>query len=220
MSRVMTRGSRVLSIVIVLAFSAAVASASSITVYGTGVDNNGNCLAGGSIDPHYMITAGPGTENGPINAIVVDAGGLPCGTVAQSNSLTPGGGVMTYTTTFDLSGYDPASASIAGTWDGDDSPVGVYLNGQEITWTWNTNTCCYFWGDYSATSGFVAGVNTLSFSILQNDNWYDYARIGEGTVTVQPLDTSAVPEPSSFVLLFSGIAGSSRLRGRKKHTSV
>jgi hypothetical protein len=33
--------------------------AATFTVFGTGVDNNGNVLPGGSIDPHYTIT-GPG----------------------------------------------------------------------------------------------------------------------------------------------------------------
>ncbi|MBV8911669.1 MAG: hypothetical protein JOZ05_01375, partial [Acetobacteraceae bacterium] len=90
-----------------------------------------------------------------------------------------------YTTTFDLTGFDPATAVIYGAWAADDIGAAIYLNGNLITVLTDLsygpqnytglNTFNYYYrndqGGVSETvnapiqSGFVQGINTLSFRV-------------------------------------------------------
>ena len=203
-------------IVLGLAVCSISSQADTIRIFGSGQDNNGVYLPGGAIDPHYTITgtpAGPGS----FAAVRVDAGGLPPGTIAEANSLSPdlqGTGFYTYTTTFDLTGFNLSTAVLNGTWGGDDAWGGVTLNGQAIAWTAGyPGPCCFFDGTFNATTGFLPGINTLSFTIDQTDNWFDYANIGGGTVTADPIG-SPTPEPASLLLFGSAISALA-LRRRK-----
>ena len=186
-----------------------------ITIFGSGKDNLGNFLPGGAVDPHYTITGYPGTNTGSISAVVVNAGGLPHGTIAEENSLSPdvqGTGDYTYSTTFDLTGLNISTASLTGTWGGDDDPGGVFLNGIVIPYTPLTGPGLgFFGGTYTAASGFLPGVNTLSFEIDQADNYYDYANIGDGTVSANAIST---PEPGSATLVTFGLMTFAWMRRR------
>jgi hypothetical protein len=66
-----------------------------------------------------------------------------------------------YETTFDLTGFDPATAIITGQWSTDDFGVDILINGHS---TANVNNTPYTqWTPFSITSGFVTGMNTLDF---------------------------------------------------------
>ena len=87
-----------------------------ITVWGTGLDNDGQLLPPGTDDPHYLILSTPPlapkvTSNNPVFFLWADNTSTsqwinPTGDGSQN--LSPG--YYVYQTTFDLSGFDPSTA--------------------------------------------------------------------------------------------------------------
>jgi hypothetical protein len=149
-----------------------------LALFNTGVGPSGMALAGGSIDPHYkLILSADSTFTGP-DAIVVDqiAEGY---WVAQSatgkwiapspNQSYPGAtpcnaaGTYAYRTTFDLTGFNPATAKITGQWGADNSGTAVRLNGMSLGITAASYAPLT---SFTIETGFVAGTNTLEFEIL------------------------------------------------------
>ncbi len=178
-------------------------------LFNTGVDNNGTPLPSGvgSIDPHYTITVNP-DGSGP-SARVQDDPAIPGAWLPNSatskwigpqfNTSASAGGDYTYETTFDLTGFYPATAEIRGMWATDNAGLEILLNGQSI---------------YSVSNGFgvltpftipvgspfQAGVNTLTFRLNNASQGYTGLRV-EGLAGT----AVAIPEPSSLALL--GLAG-------------
>ena len=88
----------------------------------------------------------------------------------------PGVGVdtfYTYQTTFDLSGFDPSTVALDGSWTADNYISQVSLNGIPVfsysggcgspgNWVWSGTS------PFSITSGFVSGINTLSFNVTND----------------------------------------------------
>jgi hypothetical protein len=152
-----------------------------LPVFSTGVNAKGVAAAGGSIDAHYtMIQSAEATLPGP-NAIVVSqiAAGFWVGPSTTSSWIAPsadqsypgppvpcnGAGTYAYRTTFNLTGYDPTTARIVGAWAADNSGTAVRLNGVSLGITaagYNPMT------PFTIVSGFVAGMNTLEFEILDS----------------------------------------------------
>lgn len=199
--------------------------ANQIVLYNTGVNADGSLLSDGQIDSHYTISkvayAAPDsslyTSPNPF-----PAAGTPFLTnqsasvtslwawVAngpKSNWLTPtsypgtSGNVYTYQTTFDLTGLDPATAKISGSWSCDDGGW-LFLNGKLVAelpfgamfaqlhgiqlgdagsyFTFTPNH------DFQLTSGFVAGINKLEFVVW---DW------GSGASGVRAEFSSATADP-------------------------
>ncbi len=164
------------------------------TLFGTGFDNSGQLLAAGQVDPNWTIT-GPA---GPSGAFVVVSDGFPIppwlandaqsqwiSTQPTNNNNGPPGD-YTYQTTFDLTGYVPDLAELSFTMTADDQIIDVLINGQ------STGKSYTGFGGISApqaiTTGFVGGVNTLSFVVrngemLDNPTGFRVALSG----TAQPL---------------------------------
>jgi len=176
-------------------------------LFNTGVDDNGDPLPGGvgSIDPHYTITENP-NGTGP-DARVEDA--IPGAWVPNSSTsqwigpdfdtAASAGGDYSYETTFDLTGFYPATAEISGVWATDNAGLDILLNGVVVH---SGN------GGYGLLTGFtipigspfVEGINTLTFRL-------NNAGVGYTGLRVEDLVGTAVriPEPSSILLL--GLAG-------------
>lgn len=134
-------------------------------LYNTGINDLGTPLALGVSDDHYIMT-------GPIpGAVAVSKHGLwttaPAGSVwiAPTNgNVSDPGGNYDYILTFDLTGLDPTSATVQGQWATDNDSE-IFLNGV------NTGNTRGLWGfttllDFTLSSGFVSGINTLEFRVI------------------------------------------------------
>ena len=153
--------------------SCATTGASPIAIFGTGVISS-NVLAGdGAVDSHYtLLNSADSGFPGP-NAFVVISNAFPIGPwVADGPSSkwigprTDAGsgnaqGNYTFRTTFNLSGFNPATAVLIGQFAADNSAI-VLLNGVN---TGVTSTGFAAFTPFTISSGFAAGVNTLDFVV-------------------------------------------------------
>ena len=145
------------------------------TFFSTGVDNNGKPLAAELPDPHYTITDTADASGTPASVVVSDPEGLGWnGNTATSGWISTGSGggegtvgaSLYYAITFDLTGFDPATAQIVGSIAADDSAI-ARLNGTQVA----TSPA----GGYEAftalsiTTGFVAGSNTLTIEVVNGN---------------------------------------------------
>jgi hypothetical protein len=127
----------------------------------------------------------------------------------DANSQNNGPAPYTFSTSFNLTGYDLATVSLAGSWAIDDGRT-IDLNGRVLgslnAGYWRSLT------GFSASFGsglFVQGVNTLSITMTSNDLFLDAVGL-DGSVSITP-----VPEPSSLILVSAGVAGLA-IRHRRK----
>ncbi len=169
-------------------------------LYTTGVDDSNSVLALGANDPHYSVLGSPASVlTSPNSAWVPNDGS------SQWIWDTPHG-TRTFRTTFDLTGFDPATASLAGTWAMDDFGLDILLNGvstgNQVT---HVSGFSMFRG-FTIPSGFVSGTNPLAFVIEDSGGAYGF-RVGalSGTAKSTTPTTSSVPEPGSLALLVTGL---------------
>jgi hypothetical protein len=191
----------------------AIAAISSAQASITGLNNTG--FGVNSKDSSYTLTAVTSddgvatgvptitTDQWPVNPWLVnsDISKWITPTSTQSQSLDAwNAGTYTYTLTFDLTGYNAASAYFTGRVAADNSVV-VKLNSQEISSVSGFTS----WSDFSASSGFVSGVNTLDFVVT---NWAQSSGNPTGLrVEFASSDVAAaVPEPETYAMLLAGIA--------------
>jgi hypothetical protein len=105
--------------------------------------------------------------------------------------------------TFDLSGFDPGSTTLSGSWAADNFGS-ILLNGSTPTGTGTLVLSGYpisnfeSFHNFTITGGFLVGINTLDFVITDGG-------VPGGLNVTNLVATSAVPEPSSLVLLLGGL---------------
>ncbi|MGE4286201.1 MAG: lamin tail domain-containing protein [Phycisphaerae bacterium] len=133
------------------------------TLFSTGVNDNGNLLVPGQADPHYSFVANGepliAMQNHPA-WLANDAESLWVGFGAQGTDAQPAG-QFSVATTFDLTGFDPATASITLYLSVDNRIDDVLINGAS-----SGITCANYasWtGPYVINSGFIDGINELEF---------------------------------------------------------
>ena len=146
------------------------------TLFNTGVNNERQPLGPEEIDPHWQLTLSadelapgpdaftlapgfpvpPWVEEGPASRWIAPQ-------AAQDPGNLPGN--YTFTTTFDLSGFDPATAQITGRISADNGIAAVRLNGTDILGI--TANGFNVWTDFSIPldSPFIEGMNTLEFEV-------------------------------------------------------
>ncbi|HMJ65913.1 MAG TPA: hypothetical protein VK615_11235, partial [Candidatus Binatia bacterium] len=141
-------------------------------LFNTGVNAAGTPLADNVRDPHYSMVA-VATDA----YAATSAGGSPIppwlgdSTVSAwiSPSLTTlapsdGSGNFNYRyeTTFDLTGFNIATARLAGRWASDNRGLDILING---TSTAQSSTSFDAWTRFQITNGFVPGTNRLTFIV-------------------------------------------------------
>ncbi len=186
------------------------ANAAVITIYNTGVDNSGVATTGNGADLHWTLAGGTaytGGTNGvfPIGPWVADNATsrwiTPTTNAGDSNAVS----TFAFSTTFNLTGLKASTASLSGTFAADDSAT-IFLNGVQVG---TANQGGYsFPTNFTINSGFVAGVNTLTFAALNS---------GAGPTGVNVVvsgTAAAVPEAATWVMMVAGfgLVGSSLRR--------
>lgn len=203
------------------------------TLYNTCLDASGSPIADGSVDPHYTLTQVPANSIYGPATYVTDSDRYPIqGAWMQDSSTSkwisptadqstfpdyPGSGVYDYRTTFDLTGFDPATAIITGQWETDNSGLDILINGLSTGNTHVTPPTYNIFSSFTISSGFQSGINTLDF-IVDNaavGNPADPGLINPTGLRVELSGTvNAVPEPST--LLLSLVGGTLVLGGRAR----
>jgi len=184
-------------------------------LFNTGVDDNGVPLPNGpaTLDPHYTIIAGP-AGLGPAHLEDETAFPIVSGPwlansptskwiAPQFNTSGAPGGVYDYELLFDLTGFDPATAYVTGSWATDNPGLDILLNGAS---TGQTSGGFGALTPFTLASGFVDGVNSLVFRVRNNGTGYTGLRV-EG---IQGFAYS--PEPATCLVLAAGLLALVRRR--------
>lgn len=213
------------ALLLMLAVAMPAPAASIPGLYNTGVLNDGTVATSGSVDLHYTLHISPDPSFPGPDAIVADpiAAGYWLGNSTTSRWIAPAQnqgypsgaanhatGNYTYRLTFDLTGLDPATAQVTGSWAADNTGLGIWLNGVSTGYTtpsYNTLTA------FTLSSGFVAGINTLDFVVEE------FASSGANPtgLRVEGLAGTAtvVPAPAAGWLLAPTLLSVFRWRGRR-----
>jgi hypothetical protein len=145
------------------------------TLFSSGVGAKGAVLAPGALDPHYVLTASAYSTPPPpaILATITanhpawlanDASSVWIGPVSQGTTSVPPGR-YSFRTTFDLTGFNPATALVNLQVAVDNELTNVTFNGAVTSLRYSNFNA--FSSGFPLTNGFVAGTNTLDF-IMSN----------------------------------------------------
>ena len=183
--------------------------------------NTGAGLSAGAQDPNYSVTypdhataqgfATDSTSGYPVSGPWV-ANTATSAWVTPSSNPNDDMPVVTYDwqTTFDLTGFEAASASFSGTFAADNSAV-AFLNGNQI----GTSNDFSQWSSFTSQPGFfVAGVNTLDFQVA-NQGGPTGLRV-EFTASDATQSVAAVPEPETYAMLLGGLGALGFVARRRK----
>jgi hypothetical protein len=148
-------------------------------VFNTGVGPDGTALPDNAVDPHYVLLVNP--DGASADALVENSTVFPIVTgpwVANEDtskwigprfetSGAAGGagaaGDYTYRITFEIGGFDPASARLIGEWSTDNEGVDIFVNG---TSNGQPNTGQFpVYTPFVLTAGFAHGANTVDFKL-------------------------------------------------------
>ena len=163
------------------------------TLFSTGLGADGTLLSAGVTDPHFVLKASAegSPPPPPVAATAVQPLAAWLTNSAKSGWLGPvnpgatvvAPGAYVYETTFDLTGFDPASARVTCQVAVDDILADVLING--VSTGLSSAGSAALSAAMVITDGFFSGLNRLEF---------------------QTANTGASPSPSGFRALLSGTA--------------
>ena len=132
-------------------------------------------------------------------------------------------GTYVFQTTFNLTGFDAATASITGRWASDGDGINIIINGVSTGQTHPGRFPYGSWESFSITSGFEAGLNTLEFVVKNTKGFWPYSWDSPTALRVEFLSATAsplpdpVPIPGTTLLLGPGLLGLFGVRKRLKN---
>lgn len=198
----------ILAATTLLSLAASQASGQILGLYNTGVDDLGQVLPIGTIDPHYQVSGQASvayvvplpTTPGGFPWIPAPAGSAWIG--PNPNEPWPndpeGDYHYTLSVTFNLTAAQAASASVSGFWASDNSTQ-LYLNGADTGFNTDLNEFNTL-ASFNVTSGFVVGVNSLDFVVNNAPGGYNGGNPSGLLVAGLNAQFSPVPEPSFMAL--------------------
>ena len=190
------------------ALIAGAAQANDIPLWNTGVDATGTAYSSnGNAELHYLVNGGQAvTYQHPAWTTATDGYWISTsadGTFTQNPN--------TYTLTFDLTGFDLSTASISGLFAMDDEGSVSLNGGAAIT----DGGSYHSLSSFNFNSGFVAGVNTLTFTVIDTGGAPSGLLVSDlhGTADL----AGAVPEPASWAMMLGGFGMmGGAMRSRRK----
>ncbi|HLH55886.1 MAG TPA: immunoglobulin domain-containing protein [Verrucomicrobiae bacterium] len=180
-------------------------------IYNTGMNDSRGLLPDGQVDPHYKLTANP--DNAASSDAVVEDSSLPpiatgdwIQNSAKSKWIGPSvdtiaapAGNYSYVLTLNLTGYNPATAILAGSWGTDDGGL-ILLNGVDMGFH---SAGFSAFSTFSLNNGFVPGTNFVEFRV-NNAASYTGLRVenlrGTAQKGVSPPSITAGPKSQSVIV--------------------
>ena len=152
------------------------------------IHNTGQGLVAGDEDPHWRISAGPKCTayDGPQFAVVGEADGRYLANdrdrsqwVSVTNPVRPGvppSTEFTFETTFDLTGYDISTVTVAAQVIADNGVRTVRINGHSIPLeSWNLNERDQYFNRFvvvEVRENLVPGINRVEFDVWNGVDRY------------------------------------------------
>lgn len=178
-------------------------------LFNTGTNSSNVALSGGNgvTDPHYVIQASTSSGFAGNNAVTYFNGAYQPDDgdsrwISLSSTGSPGSNTTTYRLTFNLTGFDPSTASISGSW-GADNFASMLLNGvdtgNELTDPLNFMSLTSF----TISSGFVSGINFLDL-VVTDGGEPTAVRVDDLAGTAEATTNGSVPEPSTWAMMLLG----------------
>jgi hypothetical protein len=186
----------------------------------TTLHSTGQGLSTGIVDPNWTLVQAPsGATLDGDDTFTIPAGGrsvaAPSGTQwigpNPSTSFAEPPGVYAYQTTFNLTGFIASTALIVGEFAADNKVASISLNGAGVPLGSNggLDSLTYF----TINSGFSSGVNTLDFFVYNSGSKPNPTGLLVD-FTIATATATAVPQPTSFMLLAIGFCGGATVLAR------
>lgn len=179
-------------------------------LYNTGVNASGTVLPLQSLEQHYSVSGASSIAyvEPPVYEpnlgwawLPAPAGSAWIGPNSTTNTASPDPvGIYHYTLNFNLTGYNPADVRISGAWMTDNTGE-LYLNGVFTGFTTDPESYKHLTA-FNLTSGFIPGVNTLEFRVLN-----EYVGPNPSGLCVAGLSATLVPEPTTAALVIISLWG-------------